>query len=251
LLIICFSIAVAYQQNKNGSQAVKLISGSSFKNSSLIIDGDYQTAAELSFPDEMNQFLILDMMREVEVERIMIHTDRNSQLSAGDIEVLIGQNVIGWTKVKSKNTGLDAAISVRLNKNSGRYIRINLGSKHHYQPIFINEVEVFIKEPIRQIIHDIEVPEEFISTSSAVIRYRTENQTDTYILYGNNFDFIYEGKISQVYSDLNMKREHQVRINELIPGTTYVFRIGIKDEQGSKRLSDYHYFSTKLMNNDQ
>jgi hypothetical protein len=243
ILFICWGLS--YQQNLNGSLRVKLVSGSTFKDSQLLIDGSYETAAELSFPDELNQFLIFDMNRQVSVKKILIYVKNKGSLIARDVEVLIGKNVIGWEKLKSKVQLNNSIITIKTEGESGRYLRLNLSKQHYYEPLRIREIEIFIDQPQQQVIYDVSVPEDRITTSSAVIKYRTKTAAASYLLYGNNFDFIYEGKITEVYSDLEMKKNHQIVIRELMPGTTYVFRIGITDEQGNKKLSKYHYLSTR------
>jgi len=244
-IIITSAISWGYQQNANGSQALKMVSGSTFKNSSFIIDGDYQSVSELSFPDELNQFLIFDLMRDVQISTIKIHLGINTPLGAQDIEIFLGHNVIGWKKIKTKAILDNGVIIINLKENSGRYLRVNLSEKHYYQPLFIREIEVFTKQPRQQNIYDVDIPQNLISTSSVVVKYSTKQPTTTYLLYGNNFDFIYEGTISQVYSDLNNTTQHQIVLKNLIPKTTYVFRIGIKDAEGKKQLSEYLNFSTK------
>jgi chitodextrinase len=87
-------------------------------------------------------------------------------------------------------------------------------------------------------IFDIKILE--ITTSSAVISWKTDKKTDSIINYGLDRNY---GMIR----DPTINTEHQIVLDNILPNTDYYFQISAVDEKGNQATSRGFTFSTKKL----
>jgi len=241
LFILLMTTAILLANNITSE--VGLVSWGGFKDADSLLDNSQQYA-EITSPNAQNQFVILDLRHQLQVTTINVMG--NSSFNDNEISVFTGQNILSWTMVKSHVSIKNNLIIIVLDNNMGRYLKIVFGNKKREAPLRIKKLELYKLDKIfKQDIIKIDIPERLITTRSVVIKYKTEQPSSTYILYGTNFDFIYDNKIENVYSNATPVEEHSVVLQNLLPKVTYVYVIVAEDVNKEKVRSGFLYFSTE------
>ncbi len=87
-------------------------------------------------------------------------------------------------------------------------------------------------------ISDIKVSE--ISSSSTIIYWKTDEETDSMVNYGLNKD-------CGIARDSTRTESHSIFLQNLEPSTVYYFRIVASDAAGNKSISNSYHFTTKSL----
>lgn len=81
-----------------------------------------------------------------------------------------------------------------------------------------------------------------ITTDSAKISWTTDEDANSLVLYDTRAD-----ALAYSVSDPGLNIEHEIILNNLIPGTTYMFSVSSTDESGNMVTSKRAYFNTHTL----
>ncbi len=86
-------------------------------------------------------------------------------------------------------------------------------------------------------IEGVEVEE--VEENEAVVRWRTDKEADSMINYGLRSDY---GMVREPGAS---RTEHELRLEDLLPGTTYYFRVVSRDAEGNQTVASDFQFTTE------
>ncbi len=244
----------------------QLLSASGFADSQLLISGitvnrslvpenpflsflptantlDY---SELSFPDNLNQFLIYDLQSPVIISTVNIHFSPPLIVASNNLEVFSGEDIINWKKIDQSCLVSDNLYTLRLENTNSRYLKILFGTDNKFAPLRIQNIRFQLASvpAEKQALVSVSIPDAKITSSSAFIEYETSRFVVTSIVYGSNFDYLYSNTIGHSYTDALPKFKHRLTLYGLTSKTTYIFRVRLSNNS-INNLSKAYYFSTK------
>ena len=76
------------------------------------------------------------------------------------------------------------------------------------------------------------------------ISYKTNLETTAQIVYGYNYDFIFEERLPATIMDFHPAKEHTTELSNLIPRTSYRFQIRVRDYQNNTAETKYYLVTT-------
>ncbi len=242
-LFILFSTAGA----EDITGQLKLISTSSFIGTEKILQNSGgKEYAVLAVPSTLNQFLIIDMQKPVALSEVLFYISSDSGVAENELVFYSGQNILQWQRVTASISRSGDRYSMKLDTNSGQYVKLVFGMKSRGSSLNISSFsfERSDAQASQQIVN-VRIPEETRGKKSVAIEYETVQPSITYLVYATNFDFIYTNKMDSVYSDLTPKTKHRVVLQGLTPKVTYAYQILAKDINEKQYQTRFLYFSTR------
>ena len=84
-----------------------------------------------------------------------------------------------------------------------------------------------------------------ISDTFFTVTFQTNKPVSGQIRYGTNYDFVNAHQLTSAQLILNETTQHEIKIDSLLPKTSYRYQIILKDPvSGEKAQSDYYLVTT-------
>lgn len=238
LFCICLSSLFAEQ-----IRDFSLVATSRFKDPQHLIGKRF---ALLENPTTLNQFIILNLHRPVKIAAAQCTITAHPDISVNTLRVYGGQDLTALAPIAVTVSRVNETYTMEGPFPALTYVKIVFGNKPSSLELAVGDVQVFAVTPdvvTKPVVTEVQVA--LLDLTSVVLTYHTIDEGQTQVVYGNNFDFIYEGYLAQVYQNQVPTNNHRVVITGLLPQTTYAYFIKSIMASGDEYQTPMFYFSTK------
>jgi hypothetical protein len=197
--------------------------------------------AVLAKPTTRNQFVVLETAGTNALHEV---TFSMADGVTDNIKVLVGMSPITFQQAKVRTIVQGEQVILTLEQPlSGQYVKIQFGQDVREIPLRIRNIKLFAKSETSTANNFKNIQIITSANNTAIITYETEFPVQTNVVYGTNFDFLYESKLEQAVLEPTPKIQHSVVLSGLLPKVTYAACLVLKDAQGQEQRSAIQHFT--------
>ncbi len=251
LVLFGLCVPVVLAAEGNIAQQKRVIFPGEFTSPVSIVDGDLSTSAVLPV-SAMQRKIVVDLGGPVYLDTITVYSspatgERDLQVGVAppDSRVGISTDILNWHTISTYNivskqvSGDMRADTFLCEASAARYILVRCSAG---KTITLNEIEVYASSNYTYDLQDISV--EAMDTK-AILSFRTTREASAQVIYGTNYDYLYEKQLKQTIMDFAYTKDHSVVITDLKPQTSYRFQVRATDHLNNVIQSDFILFTTK------
>lgn len=197
--------------------------------------------AVLAKPTTRNQFVVLETAGTKAFQEI---TFSMADGVTEEIKVFVGMSPITFDQAQVRTIRQNEQITLTLDQPlSGQYVKIQFGQEVQETPLRIRNIKLFAKSEAGSVNNFKNIQVITSTNNTAIITYETEFPVQTNVVYGTNFDFLYESKLEQAVLEPTLKTQHSVVLSGLLPKVTYAACLVLRDTSGQEQRSAIQHFT--------